>query len=265
MVATSGIGGARREWSTAVTAPPGDESTGAMLSSVLFLGFVIGMRHAFEADHLAAVSVLVSRKRRGREMILHGAIWGLGHTVALGLISSIVLFSPWVLPETFGPTLEALIGLLLVTLGAHLLYRLWRDRVHVHIHHHAPGEAHLHAHSHRDEPAPHAESQHEHDHASWSWRTLAVGLAHGAAGSAALTVYAAASLESPVAGILYVLLFGLGSILGMVILTTAIAVPLRATAIRLTWANRGLHVVIGLVSISLGVRLVMAQGEVLWS
>ncbi|HEY9098020.1 MAG TPA: sulfite exporter TauE/SafE family protein [Thiobacillus sp.] len=236
-----------------------------MLTSILLFGFVMGMRHAIEADHLAAISVLVSRKRRGRDMVRHGAIWGIGHTLALGFISSIVFFSPWVLPKTFGPTLEFLIGLLLVALGVHLLYRLWRDRVHIHIHHHEPGRPHLHAHSHRDEPASHAESPHEHDHASWSWRTLAVGLAHGAAGSAALTVYVAASLESPVAGILYVLLFGLGSILGMAALTAAIAVPLRATATRLTWANRGLHSVISLASIALGVRLAIAQGGVLWS
>lgn len=221
----------------------------------------MGMRHAIEVDYLAAVSVLVSRKRRDREMIRHGAIWGLGHTLALGFISSIVLFAPWLLSKTFGPARELLIGLLLMILGVHLLYRLWRERVHIH----EPGRSDLHAHSHRDEPPPHASSQHEHDHAPWGWRTVAVGFAHGAAGLAALTAYVAASLGSPVVGILCVLLFGLGSVLGVVSLTAAIAVPLRATAAPLTRASRGLHSVIGLVSTAHGMRLAIAQSGVLWS
>lgn len=230
-----------------------------MLSSILFLGFVIGMQHAFEADHLAAVSVLVSRKRGAREMTRHGALWGLGHTVALLVSSGLVLFSPWALPEAFGPVLETVVGAMLVLLGGRLLWRLWRERVHVHVHRHGDGDVHLHAHSHRDDGAQHAESAHEHAHPAPGWRTLIVGLVHGTAGSAALTIYVAASLESPAAGLVYVLLFGLGSILGMALLSTVIALPLRATATRLTWAHRGLQVTIALVSIGVGLRLAHAQ------
>ena len=226
-----------------------------MLSSILFLGFIVGLQHAFEADHLAAVSVLVSRRRGVLEMTRHGAIWGLGHTVALVLFSGFVLFSPWALPASFGSTLELAVGVLLVALGAQLLYRLWRDRVHIHAHRHAGGEVHLHAHSHRDESGPHAESDHDHTHPAPSWKTVLVGLAHGAAGSAALTVYVAASLESPAVGLVYVLLFGLGSTLGMALLSAVIALPLSATAQRLTWANRGLQIVVALVSIAIGLRL----------
>lgn len=237
------------------------------MAAILLLGFVIGMQHAFEADHLAAVSVLVSRKRGLREMGRHGAIWGLGHTVALVLLGGVVLLSPWALPESFEPALELLVGLLLVGLGGHLLYRLWRDRVHIHAHRH-DDEVHLHAHSHRGDPhrdsEPHQESEHDHEHPDHGWKTLLVGLTHGAAGSAALTVFVAASLESAMVGLVYIVLFGLGSILGMAALSAAIAVPLTATATRLTWANRMIQVTVAAVSIAIGLRLAMAQGLVLW-
>ncbi len=232
--------------------------------SVLALGFLLGIRHAFEADHLAAVSTLVSRGRDLRDMTRHGALWGVGHTLALLAISLGVLFTPWGLPESFGPALELVVGLLLVGLGLHVLYRLWRDRVHIHVHSHADGEIHLHAHSHRHEQGPHAESAHDHHHPLPRWRTLLVGLTHGAAGSAALTVYLAASLESPWVGLIYVLLFGVGSILGMGALSAVIAWPITATAKRLTWAHRGLQAAVAVASIAIGLSLAVEQGWHLW-
>ena len=235
-----------------------------MLISVLLLGFLIGMQHAFEADHLAAVSTLLSRRRDPRSMIRQGAIWGLGHTLALLVVSGVVLFSPWALPPAFEPALELAVGLLLAGLGAHLLYRLRRDCVHIHVHRHPDGDVHLHAHSHRGEAAPHEESAHRHEHSPGGWKTLIVGLAHGTAGSAALTVYVVASLESPVAGLVYVLLFGLGSILGMALLSAVIAVPLTMTARRLTRAHRAIQIVVALVSIAIGLRLAAARGVALW-
>lgn len=236
-----------------------------MLTSILLLGFVVGLQHAFEADHLAAVSALVSRKRGLREMTLRGAIWGIGHTLALLVISGLVLFSPWALPASFEAMAELAVGLLLIGLGTQVLYRLWRDRIHIHAHAHDDGEVHLHAHSHRDETVRHAKSAHDHEHprwswGSWSWKTLAVGLTHGAAGSAALTVFLAATLESRGAGIAYVLIFGLGSIVGMMALSAVIALPLSATARRLTWANHALQVAVGLASIIIGLRLALHQG-----
>ena len=239
-----------------------------MLTSILLLGFVVGLQHAFEADHLAAVSALVSRKRGLREMTLRGAIWGVGHTLALLVISGLVLFSPWGLPATFETYAELAVGLLLIALGSQVLYRLWRDRVHIHAHGHDDGRVHLHAHSHRDEVVPHKESDHDHAHphpGSWSWKTLIVGLTHGAAGSAALTVFVAATLESRAAGIVYVLIFGLGSILGMMLLSAVISLPLAATARRLTWANRALQTAVGLISIGVGLSMALNKGIALFS
>lgn len=249
------------DWRQASKAPTLDAGENGMLTSIVLLGFVLGLQHAFEADHLAAVSALVSRRSGLREITRHGALWGLGHSLALLSIGSFVLLTPWVMPAGFETALETLVGGLLVVLGSQLLIRLWRDRVHVHAHRH-DGEVHLHAHSHRLETVPHEESEHDHRHPKADWKTLLVGLAHGAAGSAALTVFVAAGLDSISSGLLYIALFGLGSILGMTALTAVIALPLTVTARGLTWANWGLQIVIGVASISLGFRWLLLQG--LW-
>ena len=91
---------------------------------MLLLGFGLGIRHAFEADHLAAVSALLSRGRGVSEMARHGATWGAGHTLALLAISGFVLFTPWSLPANFGPVLETVVGLILVGLGVNVIYGL---------------------------------------------------------------------------------------------------------------------------------------------
>lgn len=232
-----------------------------MLTSILLLGFVIGMQHAFEADHLAAVSALVSRKRSVSAMTGHGLIWGLGHTLALLVVSGIVLVSRVSLPESFGPTLERVVGLVLIVLGAQVAYRWWRDRVHIHVHEHEGGTRHFHSHSHRDDPQGrvHDPERHEHEHRHFEGgvKTLLVGLLHGAAGSATLVVFVAASLDSPVTGLLYVLLFGLGSILGMAVLTAVVALPLTATARKLTWANHTLQLAIAIGSVLIGIRFIL--------
>jgi ABC-type nickel/cobalt efflux system permease component RcnA len=150
---------------------------------------------------------------------------------------------------------------MLVLLGSHVLWRLWRERVHVGVHQHADGTRHLHAHSHRDDHRDHAHSAHDHEHPEGvPWRTLLVGTMHGMAGSAALVVMAAASISSPWWGLLYVLLFGLGSVVGMALLSAVIALPLSWTARSLTIGNHALQVAIGLVTIAIGVSIIGATG-----
>src|SRR6202011_1279512 len=109
--------------------------------------------------------------------------------------------------------------------------RLWRDRVHFHKHGHGDGTVHIHAHSHAGETVPHARAAHAHAH-SFRWRTLLVGLMHGMAGSAALLVLAISQASSPAVGLGYVALFGIGSMIGMGVLSTLIAVPLALSARR---------------------------------
>ena len=155
------------------------------------------------------------------------------------------------IPESVARPLEAAVGIMLVGLGAHVLWRLWRDRVHFHKHGHGDGTVHIHAHSHAGETTPHLRTAHAHEH-GFRWRTLLVGLMHGMAGSAALLVLTVSQASSPAAGLGYVALFGIGSMIGMGALSTVIAVPLAVSARWLTWANRGLQGAVGIVTIAIG-------------
>jgi ABC-type nickel/cobalt efflux system permease component RcnA len=224
-----------------------------MLLSVLGLGFLIGMQHATEADHVAAVCSMASGRKGVKAIARHGVFWGVGHTVTLLLIAGGCLLLRATISEPVEALLESLVGAMLVGLGAHVLYRLWRDRVHFHAHRHEGRPPHFHAHSHRDETAPHARSPHAHEHSEGlPWRTLAVGLMHGMAGSASLIVLTAATLESPAWGVAYILLFGFGTIVGMGLLSAVIAAPITLSARSLTAANSFLQLAIGALTIVIG-------------
>jgi cytochrome c biogenesis protein CcdA len=221
----------------------------------LGLGFVLGMQHALEADHIAAVSSIAARRSHVGDIVKHGLTWGLGHTITLFLFAGAALVLGHAIPEHLERPLETAVGIMLVGLGAHVLWRLWRDRVHFHQHVHGDGTHHIHVHSHAGDTLPHARSGHDHGH-GFRWRSLLVGLMHGMAGSAALLVLTVSQAADPVHGLLYVLLFGVGSMIGMGALSTVIALPLAASARFLTWANRGLQFVVGLVTIAIGVHTI---------
>jgi cytochrome c biogenesis protein CcdA len=218
---------------------------------VLGLGFLLGMQHALEADHIAAVSSIAARRTDIRDIVKHGLTWGLGHTLTLFLFATAAILLGHAIPESLARPLETAVGIMLVGLGSHVLWRLSRDRVHFHLHGHGDGTRHIHVHSHANEAVPHRNSAHAHQH-GFRWRSLLVGLMHGMAGSAALLLLTVSQVASPLYGMLYVLLFGLGSMLGMGVLSVVIAVPLAASARWLTWANRGLQGGVGMVTIAIG-------------
>jgi High-affinity nickel-transport protein len=224
---------------------------------ILGLGFLLGMQHALEADHIAAVSSIASRRSDVADIVKHGLTWGLGHTLTLFVFAGAAILLGHAIPDHLSRPLETAVGLMLVGLGAHLLWRLWRDRVHFHRHHHRDGTVHFHAHSHAGETIPHAKAPHAHAH-GFRWRTLLVGLMHGMAGSAALLVLTVTQAPSAVAGLGYIALFGIGSMIGMGLLSTVIAVPIAISARWLTWANRGLQAAVGLVTIAIGLHTIVA-------
>src|ERR1700752_930564 len=182
--------------------------------AILGLGFLLGMQHALEADHIAAVSSIAARRSRVGDIVKHGLTWGLGHTLTLFVFAGIAILLGRSIPDTVAKPIEAAVGIMLVGLGTHVLWRLWRDRVHFHRHGHADGTVHFHAHSHAGDSLPHTRTAHIHEH-GFRWRTLLVGLMHGMAGSAALLVLAVTQASSPVAGLGCVALFGIGSMIGM--------------------------------------------------
>ncbi len=225
--------------------------------AILGLGFLLGMQHALEADHIAAVSSIAARRTDVGDIVKHGLTWGLGHTLTLFAFAGAAIILGEAIPEHFAQPLEVAVGLMLVGLGAHVLWRLWCDRVHFHRHDHGDGQAHVHAHSHAGETVAHSRASHLHAH-GFRWRTLLVGLMHGMAGSAALFVLAVSQPSSPVVGLGYVALFGIGSMVGMAALSTVIAVPLAVSARWLTWANRGLQGTVGIVTVTIGVMTIAA-------
>src|ERR1700753_573881 len=222
---------------------------------ILGVGFLLGMQHALEADHIAAVSSIAARRSEVGDIVKHGLTWGLGHTLTLFVFAGVAILLGHAIPEKLAEPLETAVGVMLVGLGAHLLWRLWRGRVPVHMDRHDAGPGHLHVHSHAGENAPHASATHTHEH-GFRWRTLLVGLMHGMAGSAALLGLSATPAPSRAGGRSYVALCGGGSMIGMGALSTVIAVPIALSARWLTWANRGLQGAVGLVTIAIGLHAI---------
>ncbi len=230
------------------------------MMTILTLGFFLGMRHALEADHIAAVASLTSRNLSLKNAVRQGAVWGLGHTLMLFVFGCIALMLNDNVPESLSSWLEFAVGIMLVLLGVDVLRRLVRDRIHFHTHQHGADIRHFHAHSHRGEnPSRPHPSQHDHDHnGEFPLRALFIGMIHGMAGSAVLVVLTFQSMTSLWTGLIYILLFGTGSIIGMAVLSVIIAVPIRQTR-SMTWLHNSLQGLIGILTIALGTVTVVAH------
>jgi hypothetical protein len=241
--------------------------------AILLIGFVLGMRHATDPDHVIAVSTIVSRERSPRKAALIGILWGLGHTLTILFVGAAIIIFGLAIPARVGLTMEFCVGLMLILLGLLNLtgaVRWLSERLspvhpaitsqHVHIHQHS-GKIHLHWHSHAPANEHHGESL-----ATPEWlkrsssalglyqtlRPLLVGIVHGLAGSAAVALLVLSAIREPRWAVLYLLLFGLGTIVGMMLITTAIALPFSLVGSRLGWLDRGLVTGSGLVSLLFG-------------
>ena len=187
--------------------------------TILGLGFILGTRHALDADHIVAVSTMLARAPDLRRSGLVGLCWGVGHTTVLLAIGLVVLALQITIPESVAQACEAGVGVMLIVLGGALALTLYREHWHLHAHAH-DGEQHLHLHSHS------LGTDHSHRHGwSDSLRPVVVGMVHGLAGSAALMLVVLSTVRTPWEGVVYILVFGLGSILGMVALGVLISVP----------------------------------------
>ncbi|RDH87855.1 MAG: urease accessory protein [endosymbiont of Escarpia spicata] len=224
---------------------------------VLLLGFLIGLQHAMEADHVAAVASLATQNRTLAQTARQGVVWGLGHTLTLFLFAGVVLVFDLIMPESLARTLELAVGVMLILLGVDVLRRLKSERVHFHAHSH--GElTHFHAHSHQG-GGVHDADLHLHKHSErFPLRALFVGMMHGMAGSAALILLALETVVSPLEGLLYILVFGFGSIAGMGLLALVIGLPLRFSSRSLTWAHNGLKGVVGFLTVGLGAAVIVS-------
>jgi high-affinity nickel-transport protein len=255
------------------------------LLSVLALGFFLGMRHATDADHVIAVTTIVSRQRSVRAAAWTGVLWGVGHTLTILAVGGAIILFGLVIPPRVGLGMEFSVALMLIVLGIltltgvtgrmhaaragdhrggdhgdhHAHTHSHGDYVHSHVHGHAPG-----AHGHAGEATPQARL----DGALGRFgayqllRPLVVGLVHGLAGSAAVALLVLAAIRDPWWAVGYLLVFGVGTIAGMMLITAAVAVPFAVTAGRFAWLNRHLATASGVLSLVFGVWMAYQIGVV---
>ncbi|SRR5206468_744003 len=220
--------------------------------AVLAIGGLLGLRHAFEPDHLAAVSTLATRPggRRLWSAARLGLIWGLGHTVTVGAVALLLLVLGVQLPARLWPTAELVVAALLILLGMMVIWRYARGRWHMHAHAHSAAAPHLHLHSHAADPS------HAHAHASIdARRSLGFGIAHGLAGSGAIAALLIAAVPNTMSRLVYFAAFSAGTIAGMLGVSLTLSVLVRFVADRgARWATI-LHVGAAVGSVVAGVVL----------
>src|SRR6266704_2028874 len=213
------------------------------------LGLLLGFRHAFEPDHLAAVSTLATRQGRLLDACRLGLAWALGHTASVGVVVGAIILFGLRLPDRLWPVADLLVALLLIGLGGTVILRYARGRWHLHVHAHAGG-SHLHLHSHAQGTA------HEHTHPQGdARRSLGFGLLHGLAGSAAILVLLVAASPTRTAQLTYFFAFGVGTAVGMLLASCTLAGVVRiATQRGARWATL-LHLGAAVASVAVGVVL----------
>lgn len=207
----------------------------------ILLGVLVGLRHAFEPDHLTAVSTLVTEASSARRGAALGALWGLGHTISLVVVGLVLLVAGASLPERVAAGFELAVSAMLIVLGARSIVR---------------PAAHAHAHA---DAVPHI-------HVAGrivAWRPLVVGLIHGLAGSGALTALVFAQLPTTALRLLYISLFGLGSVAGMALASGLAGASLRA-AVRRRGVMRNLSLATGALSIVVGCLWAVPMLKIVW-
>jgi ABC-type nickel/cobalt efflux system permease component RcnA len=222
--------------------------------ALLGLGLVFGLKHATEVDHVVAVSTIVSEHRNVWRSALVGALWGAGHTASLFIVGVLVLVFRVAVPARIAGWLEFGVALMIIMLGVVALTRVLRQRADVHLHRHShDGQSHVHVHFHEDgtEHAPDA-TRHSHTVSRIGIKPLLVGAMHGLAGSAALTMLVLTQIPSVLLGLLYLGLFGLGSTVGMLMMSGLIGLPFALSARRLSSFNYGLQTIAGGLSVVFG-------------
>ena len=241
-------------------------SSPVSLIAVLSLGFFLGMRHATDADHVVAVSTIVSREKRLRGAALIGALWGIGHTITILAVGIGIILFTLVIPPRLGLSMEFSVGLMLILLGAFNLTGFNRE-----IQRQTEPSSQPHSHSAEAEPHSHARSDAavayvDRKFGQWSlyqWaRPLIVGLVHGLAGSAAVALLVLTTIHYSHWAVAYLFLFGAGTIAGMMLITLGMASALHYAGHRWDWLNRRLAFATGILSLTLGIFIVYQMGFV---
>lgn len=217
--------------------------------AVLLIGFLFGLYHAIEADHLAAVSAIVSEHKNLLSASIIGGFWGLGHTISLFVVGAVVVLLKYRISEATGGILEGVVGIMLVLLGLNAIRKIFgAEQIHAHKHEHN-GHKHVHVHLHEKDEA--ASSHHR-----FAPRSVLVGMVHGLAGSAGLMLLVLPTIPSPAVALLYIAIFGIGSIVGMMLMSLFIGLPLYFTTGRFSMVNRAIRFAAGGFSLVWGSLLI---------
>lgn len=223
--------------------------------AILGLGFLLGVRHALDVDHLAAISTILSARHGLLRSSLVGALWGLGHTASLCVVGAAIVLLRLRIPESAAPWFELPVAVMLIVLGGNLLRTLGRGgRLHAHPHDHA-GRVHAHLHVHAA-----GDATHEHLPGRGG-RSFLIGVVHGLAGSAALMLAVLATIPSPALALVYVATFGLGSVVGMMLMSTLLGVPMALAAGRHSRAEWLIRACAGVASVTLGITIAWEIGR----
>jgi nickel/cobalt exporter len=242
-------------WGKGAAGPAGPLSTAGLLG----IGLVFGLKHALEADHLAAVTTIVSERKSVWSSSLVGGLWGIGHTISLLVAGVAVILLHLQIGEKTALALEFCVALMLIALGVNALRKLRRGgTLHVHVHQHG---GHTHAHPHLHGEAPEADEATHHGF-RLNARPLLVGMVHGMAGSAALMLLVLSTIPSAALGFAYIGVFGLGSVGGMMLMSALVGLPMHLTAARFTRANLALRALAGTFSLGFGLFMVYNIGFV---
>ena len=237
----------------------------SQLLALAGFGFLLGMRHATDADHVIAVTTILNRSRRLLDTTLIGALWGLGHTITVVIVGVLIIGFKVVIPPPVGLAMEFAVALMLIALGILNLTGSLRSLTErltppapIHAHDHAHGEAsHGHLHGHGAQPGLFASLGRYQ-----LIRPVVVGLVHGLAGSAAVALLVLATIQDTGAAVVYLLIFCLGVAAGMAVLTTVIGLPFMLGGARSAQINRWLTLASGLLSLGFGLLLAYQIGIV---
>jgi len=233
---------------------------GLSLGTILILGFVLGLRHACDADHIAAVAAIAPGRGGLRRSLATGLSWGVGHALVLALVGGLLLALRLTVPERLERLFELLVGVMLVGLGVSAIISALRERIHAHTHEH-DGVLHAHLHVHA-RPVPHAAAApHRHPHPLRpALRPFLIGTLHGLAGSGAIVLLILAAMPGLLAGYLYLGLFGTGSIAGMAVMRIVLGAPLEIARRRASWIYHAFRGAAGVGSLGLGLLLIVQNG-----
>ena len=221
--------------------------------AVLGIGLLFGLKHATEVDHVVAVSTIVTQQRNVLRSALVGALWGAGHTASLLIVGIIVLALRIAIPESVSNWLEFGVALMIIGLGTAALWRSLRRRNDLHVHEHShDGMSHVHVHFHELETRHKTQRKHNHTVSVIGVKPVLIGMMHGLAGSGALTLLVLTQINSPWLGLLYLAVFGFGSVVGMILMSGLIGLPFALTARNLTSVHYRMQIVAAVVSIAFG-------------